>query len=111
MFFDINLNPVTIFYQCDQASVKGFGCDVSDYKSVRATTETSIGDQRHAFTKTRAHDQRCRLQHLGHAGSASRSDIANDDYISFFNSSFFQSIEQFELTIEYAGRSFESFAF
>src|ERR1700761_1491154 len=89
----------------------GLGRDMPDHESVRATTEPAIGYQRHTFTQTRTDKGRRGFQHLGHTRCAFRSDIPYNHDVAGLDLFVVDTRNEFMFPIEYACRSFKTFAF
>src|SRR5882724_5818812 len=84
---------------------------MADYKSMCATTEPSICDERDRFTQTCADNGSCGFQHFRHTRCTFGTFIADNNNISGFNATTLNSYDQFLFTIKYSCRSGKTFAF
>lgn len=108
---NINLDRVVILHECKQSAIKCFGCNVADHEAVRATAEATIGNQGNSFSEAGTNDERCWLEHLGHARCTFRAYVADYNYIAMLYAAFFQAIHKCELAIKHPGRTVEAFTF
>ena len=105
-FYDI-----IILYQGNVASQIGLRHYVTNYKTVRAPTESAICNQCNRFSQSRTNDGRSRLQHFWHAWSTFRAHIPNYYYITCSNFSGVDAFNQFEFAIKNPSWSGKHFSF
>ena len=84
IFHRVDDDGIAVLDDADRSTDRGFRRDVADDKSVAATGEASVGDQRDVLAETFAHDGAGRRKHLAHAGAADRAFVANHDHVPAF---------------------------
>ena len=84
---------------------------MADDEAVRAAGETAVGDQRDVFSQTRSHDRGGRRQHFGHARTAFRAFVTDDDNVALLDLAALEALQHVLLTIVYARRPREAQAF
>src|SRR4051812_46730095 len=76
-----------------------------------ATTEAAIRNEGYAFAQSCTDQCRSRLQHLRHTRSPFRTHLTDHHYITGFDLTGVDAVDQFKLTIKYTSRAYKALAF
>jgi hypothetical protein len=79
-FGNVDADDVPVADQPNGTAVERLGRHVADAGAAAGSAEAAIGDQSHTVIEPRPRQSRRGAQHLGHAGSALRTYVANDDH-------------------------------
>ena len=78
----VNVDQVAILQGGERPADCRLRRDVANHQSLRRSREPPVGDHGHRSAESFADDCGCHLQHLAHAGSATRTFVSDDDGVA-----------------------------
>ena len=75
---------------------------------MRAAGEAAVRNQRNILSQAGAHDRGCWSEHLGHAGTALRPFIADDNHVASLDFFALESVQHVFLGVVNSGRTREA---
>ena len=110
LLLGVDDDGVAVADKADGATLHGLGHDVADEEAVRTAGEAAVGDEGNVLAKTVAHDGRRGLEHLGHAGTALGTLVADDDngLLALLDLAALEGLNEAILVVEAAGLALEA---
>src|ERR1700744_780506 len=103
----VDLDDVAILQQRDRAADGSLRSNMTNAETARRARKAAVGDQGDLAAHALSGQRRRRGEHLAHAGTSTRTLIANDDDLAFLVGALLDRLEGVLFAIEAAGRAGE----